>query len=241
MKHKIIPILIAIWASIATLLTAQISPEAKAIIDDFNEATGGISAKNSVNTMIQIGTWEMVGQNIKGPMTQYYKLPDSFVAMMDIPDVGTVKSCYTEGTAWEDNSITGFRTLEDTELQQAAKDSCLFPEAHIEDFYNRIMVQEPRGDGMLTLLLIDKDGFEETWYFDPFTHYLNEVHRVLDAGARGSYQITVKMTNYQPVGDLVLPHVIETSTPAFKVITRTEKTEINAEIPAYIFKRPDGN
>ena len=79
-------------------------------------------------------------------MTVYFKYPDSLSTVTEIPDVGTIRVCITEGTAWEDNSITGFRMLEGTELQQAVKEACLFPEIKISEHYAKATLQESRSD-----------------------------------------------------------------------------------------------
>jgi hypothetical protein len=159
---------------------------------------------------------------------------------MDIPDIGTMKSCFTDGVAWEENPITGFRTLQGTELQQAGKDAVLFPETNMTAHYNQATLGELRSDGLVALHLIDKQGMEETWFFDPLTHFLVEVQQTLDAGVRGSYRVRVTTSEYLPVGDLMIPHIIETSTPAFKVLVNLQETRINAEIPEYVFKKPQG-
>ncbi len=240
MKLTIRFFVITLGALLPTLLPAQISPEAQALIDAYNEATGGTEAKNAVSTMIQLGTCEMANEGITCQMTIYLKRPKSYAMIMEIPDIGTIQSAFEDGVAWENNSITGFRTLEGTELQQAAKDSVIFPETDIEQYYQKGTVQEARSDGMIPVLLIDHDGMEETWFFNPLTHYLVEVHQVLDAGVRGSYRIKAKMQNYQPVGDLMIPMEVETSTPAFSLTNRVEQTEINTEIPDYVFRKPQG-
>lgn len=223
-----------------TLISAQISPEAQDIVDAYNEATGGTEAKAAVTSMIQFGTCEMPEQGITGQMTIYMRRPNAYAMIMEIPDFGTIKSCFEDGVAWEDTSVTGYRTLEGTELQQAAKDAVVFPETNLAQYYQKATVGEARNDGMVPVLLIDHDGMEETWYFDPFTHFLVEVNQVLDAGVRGSYRIKVKMRNYTPVGDLLLPSEVESSTPAFSIINHVERTELNTPIPDYIFRSPQG-
>ncbi len=239
MKHKFVPVFAAFWVVFSQLASGQISPEARAVIDAYNEATGGIEAKKAIRTLIHTGEWELKEQGIKGPMTVYYKHPGTVATVTEIPEVGTIRACITDGVAWEDNSITGFRNLEGTELQQATKDACLFPETKLEELYSKAVLNETRSDGLQPVLLIDKDGLEETWYFDPMTHYLTEIERVLDAGVRGSYRIKVKVGEYLPAGNVTIPHYSETSTPAFTMVTRFEKTEINTGIPDYIFKKPE--
>ncbi len=238
MKLKRRSLLLALGTLLSTLLPAQISPEAQALIEAYNEATGGTEAKQAISSLIQIGTCEMPNEGITCQMTIYIRRPSSYAMIMEIPDIGTIQSAFEDGDAWENNSITGFRTLEGTELQQAAKDSVIFPETQIADYYQKATVGEARSDGMIPVLLIDHDGMEETWYFDPLTNYLVEVHQMLDAGVRGSYRIKATMRNYAPVGALMMPSEVETSTPAFSLINRVERTEINTDIPDYVFRKP---
>ena len=239
MRTRLLPLLAAIGVAASHVATAQISTEAQQLVDQYIEATGGLETKLAVTSVIQTGTWELPEQGISGPMTIYVQAPDSIATVTEIPDVGTMRMCVRNGQAWEDNSITGFRMLEDTELKQAIKDACMFPETKVGENYVKGTVSETRKDGTIPVVFIDHDGMEETWYFDPMTHYIVEMERVLDAGARGSYHVTVKTGTYLPVGDMMIAHYTETSTPAFRIITKVEKTELNKEIPGYIFRKPE--
>lgn len=239
MRKPILLLLATIGVAASHVATAQISPDAQEIIDQYIEATGGLEAKQSVKSLVQTGTWEYPEQGISGPMTVYFVAPNRMASVTEIPDVGTMRTCISDGVAWEDNSITGMRVLEDTELEQAVKDACMFPELKLSENYQKVTLGETRKDGLISVVLVDHQGLEEIWYFDPITHYIAEIERVLDAGVRGTYRIKLKTGKYLPVGDLVIAHYTETSTPAFKITTTAEKIELNAEVPEYIFRKPE--
>lgn len=239
MRKPILLLFTAIGFVASHVATAQISPAAQELVDKYIEATGGLEAKQAIKSLIQTGTWEYPEQGISGPMTVYFDSPNRMASVTEIPDVGTMRTCISDGVAWEDNSITGLRILEGTELEQAVKDACMFPELKISENYVKATVSEPRKDGLIPVVFVDKQDLEEIWYFDPITHYIAEMEKVLDAGVRGTYRIKLKTSNYLPVGDLVIAHYTETSTPAFKITTIAEKIELNAEVPEYIFRKPE--
>lgn len=239
MRKPILLLYAAIAFALPHTATAQISPAAQELVDKYIEATGGREAKQAITSLVQIGTWEYPEQGISGPMTIYYVAPDRMATVTEIPDVGTMRTCISGGIAWEDNSITGLRILDGTELEQAVKDAQMFPELKISESYVKATVAEPRKDGLIPVVFVDKQDLEEIWYFDPITHYIAEMEKVLDAGVRGTYRIKLKTSNYLPVGDLVIAHYTETSTPAFKITTIAEKTELNVEVPEYIFRKPE--
>ena len=239
MRKPIILLFAAIGLTASQVASAQISSAAQELVDKYIEATGGREAKQAITSLVQTGTWEYPEQGISGPMTVYYVAPDRMATVTEIPDVGTMRTCISEGIAWEDNSITGLRVLEGSELEQAVKDATMFPELKIAETYVKATVSEPRKDGLIPVVFVDKQDLEEIWYFDPITHYITEMEKVLDAGVRGTYRIKLKTSNYLPVGELVIAHYTETSTPAFKITTRAEKTEINTDIPEYIFRKPE--
>lgn len=239
MRKPILLLYAAIAFALPHAATAQISPAAQELVDKYIEATGGREAKQAITSLVQVGTWEYPEQGISGRMTIYYVAPDRMATVTEIPDVGTMRTCISGGIAWEDNSITGLRILDGTELEQAVKDAQMFPELKISESYVKATVAEPRKDGLIPVVFVDKQDLEEIWYFDPITHYIAEIEKVLDAGVRGTYRIKLKPSNYLPVGDLVIAHYTETSTPAFKITTIAEKTELNVEVPEYIFRKPE--
>ena len=219
-------------------LTAQISPEALSVIERYNRITGGTESKQSITSIIYEGTWDMPEREISGPATIYIQDGEIFGLFLEIPDVGTIKNCFAHGKAWVENPFMGTQGLKGTEFEQMGKSSVIFPEIDVDRIYAFAQIQEHRDANLTKLLLKDKKGEEETWWFDTQTGLLSEIQSVMDAGVQGSFIISLKYSNYQPFGDLLLAHTFTWHTPAYEVEIRVTHIQTNAEIPVHLFQPP---
>ncbi len=229
---------LALLAISPVLLIAQISTEALSVIERYNRITGGAESKRNITSIIYEGTWDMPEREIFGPATIYIQDGEIFGLFLEIPDVGTIKNCFAHGKAWVENPFMGTQGLQGTEFEQMGKSSVIFPEIAMDRIYAYAQIQEHRDPNLTKLLLKDKNGEEETWWFDPRTGLLSEIQSVMDAGVQGSFIISLKYGNYQPFGDLLLAHTFTWHTPAYEVEIRVTNIRINAEIPVHLFQPP---
>jgi len=219
--------------------TAEITPEARTIIDAYNSATGGTEAKNKISIIHYRGQWEMPQQGIKGSSHLWIENKKSFAMILDIPEFGTMKTCSSQGISWTEQPTTGVQSLDKAQAQHMAKAAILFPEIEIDQHYESASVQESSDLDRSVLLMVDKDGREETWVFDNKTSYLIEVKMAIDEGVRGRFTMASRYGDYREVEGVFLPNLISQITPVFEINITTEKIELNPEIPNHIFQIPD--
>lgn len=230
---------VLILTVLAHSVTAEITPEARAIIDAYNSATGGTEAKKKISKILYKGQWEMPQQGIKGSSHLWIENKKSFAMILDIPEFGTMKTCSSQGISWTKHPATGVQSLDKAQAQQMAKAAILFPEIEIDQHYESASVQESSDLDKSALRMIDKDGREETWVFDNKTSYLVEVKMAIDEGVRGSFNISSRYGDYREIKGVYLPNSISQMTPVFELNIVTEEIELNPDIPSDIFKIPD--
>jgi len=222
----------------ATQVIAQISPEAKSVIDKFVEATGGYESKNRVESIVYTGTYGMPMQGIEASITLYMKRPSKMAMTLEIPHIGQIRSGFDGEQGWELNPVTGFRLIEGSELEQLAKQSSLFPEIEIEKHYQTAERLEDDKDGKIILNMVAHNEMSETWVIDPETHFLISTRMMIDAGVQGSFPVNIEMMDYTEVDGIKLPFLTTTSNPAFSVEIMVDTVKFNAEIGDEIFQVP---
>jgi hypothetical protein len=225
-------------AMVSVTLNAAITPEAEAVLHAFTEATGGREAKESISTLVMQGHYEIPDQGIVAPIVIRIQQPDKMAVLIELPSVGEIRSGINGKVGWESNPITGFRLIEGYELEQFAKQSSVFPELQIGQFFKEVFRDDDRKDGKIVLKLITHSGFEETWYFDPATNLLDEMRVLIDAGAQGSFPVNLFLQDYRAAKGVLIPHTTITSNPAFSIRVAVESVLVDSIIEDTHFAVP---
>lgn len=239
MKIKLFSLFAALWLASSSIAYSEITPAAQKIIDAFIVATGGVENKKNIESLVITGSYNLPEQGVEAEITLYFQQPFRFSMILDIPNIGQMRSAYDGKTGWEMNAVTGFRLIEGSELEQLSRQATVFPELYINDNYKSADRIEDRADGKIVVELITNNDFPETWIFDPETHLLVEIKLIVDAGAQGSFPITNKLYDYKSVGNILVPFKTTSSNPAFSLEIQVKNVQLDIEIPAYIFEKPD--
>ncbi len=235
MNKLLIPLLILLSPILAI---AEISEEAQRVIDAYVEATGGFDNKSAVETVVFVGSYDVPKQGIEAYVTLYMKKPTKFSLILDIPNIGSIRSGYNGTEGWEQSPITGFRKIEGVELEQHIKQSSIFPEVNIKNHYIEASRIDDDKDGSVVLEMISKNNSRETWFFDPETNLLKKTKLTMDAGVQGSFPLTISMNDYRQVENVLMPFLTTSSNPAFSVSIKVDKIELNSEIADSLFDPP---
>ena len=233
----IVPILT--FTSLAISAQAEITPEARAIIDAYNTATGGTEAKEQISRVHFSGRWEMPEQGIAGKSELWIENNKSFAMFLDVPEFGTMKTLSTQGYSWTETPSTGVKKIDEESAPYTKRMSCLFPELDIDKNYQSATVQESSDLEKVALRMIDHDGQLETWIFDRKTSFLVEVRISIDEGVRGSFTVSSSYGDYREIGGIWLPNSIIQKTSVFELNISTEAIELNPIIPNHVFQLPD--
>jgi hypothetical protein len=218
--------------------TAQVAPEAQAVLNAYIEATGGKSAKENVNSLRMIGRYKIEAQGIEAALTIQMRKPGLLSMNLEIPNVGQVRSAFDGEVGWEENPITGFRYLEGLELDQMRKQGVIFPELAVSTYYQTITRKDDAPDGRHVLHLISLNQEEETWFFDPLSHLLTGMRMSIDAGEQGAFPVDIDLGDYRDVSGMKLPFSTVTRNPAFSIAVLIDEMEVNGSLDESAFTAP---
>jgi hypothetical protein len=99
----------------APLLMAQSrvprGPTVDEILARYAHAMGGKAEFEKVTSMVFRGTIEFPAQNLSGTTVEYFKAPNHFLAVAEIPSYGTVRTIYDGRSAWTEDPKQGVKEM----------------------------------------------------------------------------------------------------------------------------------
>ena len=238
MKHIVTFATFAVCMLPATQLTSEITNEAEAVIQAFNEATGGLEEKLKIKNWVQMCRIKMLDRDVDEQLTYYQERPNKLATILDLPGGGRSHVGFNGEVGWDNSDRTGFVLIEGSELVKLAKDSVMFPETDIAKHYKIAERLEDRDDGTIVISLIDFDDHEEKWSFDPLSHLLVKKELMIDAGEDKIVPVVTKLSSYRKAGNVLVPFKQVTTNPAFGLILMIDSIQVNTEIPESIFEHP---
>jgi outer membrane lipoprotein-sorting protein len=81
------------------------------ILAHYERAIGGKAAFEKITTMAFRGTIEFPSNRLSGTTAEYFKAPNHFLTVTEIPDYGTLRTIYDGNSAWTENPKQGVREI----------------------------------------------------------------------------------------------------------------------------------
>jgi outer membrane lipoprotein-sorting protein len=93
------------------LLTAQgraaESPTVDQILARYEHAMGGKAQFKKITSMVFRGTIEFPSNHLSGTTAEYFKSPDHFLTITEVPGYGTLRTVYDGTSAWTEDPKRG--------------------------------------------------------------------------------------------------------------------------------------
>jgi hypothetical protein len=86
-------------------------PTADEILARYAHAMGGKTEFENVSTMVFRGTIEFPSYNLSGTTAEYFKAPDHFLTVTEVPGYGTLRTVYDGKSAWTENPKEGVKEI----------------------------------------------------------------------------------------------------------------------------------
>jgi len=148
-------------------------PDARKILRDFLDASGGAKALDAMKNLVIEGTQSAPAMGISGTVKVYLSRPNMVLVNGDLEGIGKIEQGYDGKIGWDINPMTGARIVEGTELDDIKR---MFDEmlgmSDIDKLYPtaKTLGREPfEGKDAWKVLLGTPTGREVTAYFDPDT------------------------------------------------------------------------
>jgi hypothetical protein len=111
MMKTLVLLFAIVVAAPLTQAKAPNSPTVDEILARYEHAMGGKAAFEKVNSMVFRGTIEFPSNNLSGTTAEYFKAPDHFLAVTEIPGYGTLRTVYDGKSAWTENPKQGVNAI----------------------------------------------------------------------------------------------------------------------------------
>jgi outer membrane lipoprotein-sorting protein len=217
-------------------------PPAEELMAKSIEAQGGAAAYEKLKTRVMKGTFEIVGQNVKGPMVTYNQAPNKQYSVIDLENFGKVESGADGEVAWEVAPATGPRVLQGYERALSLREAALQAPIRWKDFYKKI---ETAGTDKVDdrpvykLVMTPNEGAPETVYLDAKTYLAAKAEFKL-SGPMGDVQVVVTFDDYRKTDGINMPmrarQVLAGGAQTVEITVN--EVQYNVDIPADKFKLP---
>ena len=99
----------------APLLMAQSQVPQRPTVDEilarYEHAMGGKAEFEKVTTMVFRGAIEFPAHNLSGTTAEFFKAPDHFLAITEVPSYGTLRTVYDGRSAWTEDPKQGVKEI----------------------------------------------------------------------------------------------------------------------------------
>jgi len=217
-------------------------PPAEEVIAKWIDAQGGVTAIERLRSRVVKGTFEVVGQNLKGPMVAYSMAPDKQYTLTELQGFGKVENGTSDGVAWEIAPTTGPRLMQEYERELSLREATLHWPAHWKDYYQRVETvgtAKVEDRDTYKVVMTTKGGTPETIYFDAKTYLPAKLEFKLN-NPMGEIPVEFTFFDYKKTDGITMAMRVRQSLGGGVQTAEIITTEVqyNVEIPADNFKVP---
>ena len=184
-------------------------PSAEEVLKRYRTAIGGESAIKRHTSRTIAGTFEIMGQNMKGDLEITETAPDHLHLVIVLPGLGNLERGYDGHIGWSIDPSVGPRLLEGCELDELKHSAEFYDDMHDMSTYSSIKVvsQGPfEGEDSYEVRLVKKTGFEYTEFFSVKTSLLAGI-KMVACSQMGSIPVTTVIGEYKGFGGVLTPTV----------------------------------
>ncbi|MES1262559.1 MAG: hypothetical protein ABUS49_12565, partial [Acidobacteriota bacterium] len=201
--------------------------------------TGGAEAFAKVKGATMTGTVEMVGHNLRGPVSVFQQ-GDKTYTVIELPGVGKIEEGFDGETAWEVNALTGPRIKEGEEKAATVRASKLGLMNTWREYYkaaNMLGEEIVEGRPAWKVELLPKEGKPELFFFDRESSLLIRMTQTI-ATPLGEIAVDGGLADYRDVGGILTPFTLTQKAMSQTLTMHFDKIEWNPAIPASRFELP---
>lgn len=236
-RHAVFAILIF---CLATGLLYAKAPTEKRILEHFVSALGGRAALENVTSMVIRGTMEFPAMKASGTTVEYFKSPDRFAAVTEIPGYGTVRTVYDGHKGWQADPRGGVTEISGSELADVRRRSDIRWNLKLREFYPGLRVVGRDA-------LEGKDAWKleatvENWTYDFWFDVDSGLLMRFDTNRHAPEGTSsVKIGDYRRVGQVLFAFSAAQSSPSVNWNRKLTDVEFNEPIDDKVFAKPEEN
>ncbi|MBL8885832.1 MAG: DUF620 domain-containing protein [Phycisphaerales bacterium] len=220
---------------------AEPLPEAKAIMEKFLAAIGGVERLKQVKSRQVALNMEMPSAGLKGRMQIYQMPPAMAYAETELAQIGKVMQGSDGETVWESSLISGTRILKGAEKAAFLRGMRFNADYDYQDLFKSMTttgVEAIDKRPAYVVELVTSDDTKETRLFDKESGLLVGM-RSTNKSQMGEIASETIFSDYREVGGIKMPFRMAVKAMQIEMITTVEKAELDTPIPAERFALPD--
>ena len=220
---------------------AQDVPDAKTVIADYIEATGGKMAHQGIESLIAKGSISIAEAGIEGEMS-ITQTDGKGLMTMSMAGIGEQRMGFDGETAWTISEMTGPEIIEGEQRDQMIMQMNMSPMLNIEKMFDKVEctgVEEFNGEDCY-VIEANKEGQETVYHYFSVESKLHTGTLMTAVSQMGKMEIVSKLSDYRDVGGVKMPHKTAAELPQGMTLeTNIESMEANSEIDDAIFELPE--
>jgi hypothetical protein len=214
---------------------------AEQVLEKYVEAIGGRAARAKVTSLVAKGTVEYVNSPLSGTIEVYAKAPDKIFEVMTIPNVGSLMRGYDGVTGWTRTPGEASRVLTGVELTNIKRSAAFNGDVEWQTLFKSVRVASVESFAgqdyyILEFVPFGPDEAVQRRYYNADTFLLTRLEGTAGE-VRGGEYLTVTLSDYRPVGGVLMPFASETRTSRFTMKIKLKSATFNAPIAPSKFKR----
>jgi hypothetical protein len=225
---------------VASPLVAQELPSPQQLIARYVQVTGGDEAIRGTRSMHATGRMEMPSMGMTAELELSALAPDKLLMVMDLPNVGALRSGYDGTIGWMENPMTGPMILDGDQLGDLVRQADFYVDLRYAELYPTMETMaktEFAGQPAYKVRLVDHDGKESIEYF------------AVDSGLKigfegeqtsemGTVYVTTELADYKDVEGRMVPMATTSKMMGMEMKMVFETVEFN-KVDAAVFALPE--
>lgn len=224
----------------APVAVAQDLPSPKALIERYVEASGGEEVIRGTKSMHAKGRMEMPAMGMTAELEMSAQAPDKMLMVMDLPNVGALRSGYDGKIGWMENPMTGPMILDGEQLGDLVRQADFYADLRYDELYptmETVAKTEFAGQPAYKVRLVDDEGKETIEYF------------AVDSGLKigfegeqtsemGTVYVTTELGDYKDVAGRKVPMTTTSKMMGMEMKMVFDTVEFD-QVEASIFALPE--
>jgi|SRR5215469_9350926 len=232
--------IVIVFIAGSRLVSAQTDsalPSVDSMLDRFIEALGGRAALENVTSETFRGALTIPELKTTGKTTEYFKYPDQFAFVAEIPGYGTVRTVCDGKTAWNVDPKAGVSEISGPEFSDIRRRADIHWNLKLKEFYPGLKVtgRENVNGKDAWVLEATVDGWAYRLYFDSATGLLvrfdTDTHKP-------SGNTSVLIGDYRDVGKVRFAFAASMTSPNGGWSRQLDDVKFNVPIDDSVFARP---
>lgn len=212
-------------------------PSVDRVLNRFVQALGGYAALENITSLTFTGALSIPNLRTTGRTTEYFKYPDHFASVAEIPGYGTVRTIYDGKTAWNIDPKAGVSEISGAELSDIRRRADIHWNLKLKEFYPALKVtaRENVNGKDAWVLEATVDAWTHRFYFDSVTGLLIRFDTDTHKPAGNS---SVLIGDYRDVDKVRFAFAASMTSPNGGWIRKLDEVKFNVPIDDSVFARP---